>query len=92
MAWICPNGCESDMCVVCGGDTPWFLHGITEPDQDNIYFLMDCETEEYTREVCSDVPFMLTDEDWECMYNHANGGCAKEPQCQICHEMMMEDL
>lgn len=88
MAWKCINGCEFDRLVICGGDMPWhdheiFLTGGTPPS--NIYFLADLDNNNL-KELHSSLPFDLTNEDWQNMHDHADGGCCNEPQCPVCLE------
>jgi len=85
--WVCPNGCDIDKGLVCGGDGPYRRRGISPPG--NIYFYMDLETEEYLHEA-EFYEFPLDDEDWEQMFDHADGGCCGEPQCPECFEYLEE--
>lgn len=77
--WKCPNGCEIEHVLVCGGNSiP------DNPDSPNIYFLATLEGE-YTNmfyDGSIGVP-------QEC-YDHADAGCAMEPQCPECLEYAVE--
>jgi len=93
MKYTCPNGHENEHALVCGGDGPHHRHWdgpepIEEGTAPNVYFLMAIPSGELTREVWSDLPFTLTDEDWEEMHDHAKGGCCSEPQCVTCYEYL----
>lgn len=92
MAWKCINGCEVTKLVICGGDFPWWDH---MPDKfednapSNIYFLADLDNnnlKELHQPSNGILPFELTDEDWQNMHDHADGGCCNEPQCPVCLE------
>ena len=79
--WECPKHCAIDYAIVCGGEL--------EPGGGNVYFLMDL-TGEYSRVLWSgngsvDSP---TDEQWDLLYEHADGGCCSEPQCPECLEYL----
>lgn len=93
MIWSCPNGCNPDRVLVCGGATPWFNHGNEDPDMPNIYFFGEMPEDRseytYTKEAFTPTPFELTPEDWWEMHDHADGGCCSEPQCAECLEFMV---
>jgi hypothetical protein len=82
--WRCPNGCRIRRGVVCGGDVPFHNHGAAGVAPPNVYFLMSLPAGRYTRECVTPLPFDLTEEDWQALYDHADGGCAAEPQCPVC--------
>lgn len=84
----CPNGCEITEGVVCGGGTPHFNHGNTDPDVPNVYFYMDLASGELTRKLFSKLDFELTEQDWADMHDHAEGGCCDEGQCPVCLEYL----
>ena len=66
--------------IVCGGDLPYYNHGIRiEETPPNIWFYLN-DDGSYTRDVYSDVPFILTQEDWKELHSHADGGCVGEPE------------
>ncbi len=89
MEWRCPNDHCITRAVICGGDIPYINHGNNSSQASNVYFYMELNGEqEFTREVYSDIPFELTDEDWKDMHDHAAGGCCGEPQCPICLEYL----
>ena len=94
MLWYCPNEHDIDFGLVCGGSDPYYLHGLVNKDEygdmGNIYFYMDLETEELTKDVSTDIPFLLTDEDWKIMHDHALGGCITEPYCSECGSPLLE--
>jgi len=86
LKWKCPNGHEITRGLVCGGETP--------PGHDdvegNIWFYMDLETEEFSKEVWTDLPFDLTDDDWDWLHDHCAGGCCSEPLCPECQQDLDE--
>jgi hypothetical protein len=87
--WKCPNGCEIQYGIVCGGETPWYNHGYGPRDASNIYFLMELETNTFVRSLVStEIPFDLTESDWCGMDMHADAGCCDEPQCPVCKEYL----
>ncbi|RRJ54969.1 hypothetical protein EHV15_35970 [Paenibacillus oralis] len=69
--WACPNGCEIDYVLVCGGD-------LGNADRSNVYFQMklDGTYTDLFQDGALGVPA-------EC-HEHANGGCCKEPYCPEC--------
>ncbi len=95
----CPNG--PLRLVVCGGESPYVNHLPAEekakyestdqpPDKvpGNVYFYMGLDGK-YERELYSDIPFVLDENDWIEMEAHADGGCCGEPQCEECKEVVM---
>jgi len=92
--FVCPAGCEITQGLVCGGSDPYHNHPGEHTEREtaypNVYFLMDLATGENTRELESHLPFELTDEDWQEMHEHADGGCCAEPQCPECLEYLDE--
>lgn len=74
--------------IVCGGSCPHYNHGDCATDPGNIYFYMNLKTGEYVRRIYGEVPFDLTEKDWQDMFSHADGGCCGESQCPICLEYM----
>lgn len=69
--WHCPNGCEINHALVCGGD-------FGSKDSSNIYFIMRLDGT-YTNKLSEGtlgVP--------EVCYDHADGGCCLEPICPEC--------
>lgn len=91
--YACPNGHEITQGVVCGGDGPHYNHWagdepIEEATAPNVYFMMDLKTGKMTKELVSDLPFALTDQDWKEMHEHCKGGCCSEPQCPVCSEYL----
>lgn len=69
--WSCPNGCEIDHVLVCGGE-------LGNADGPNIYFQMKTDGT-YTDLFMNGTPGVPV----EC-HDHANGGCCKEPICPEC--------
>ncbi|MGV2887510.1 hypothetical protein [Paenibacillus taichungensis] len=69
--WACPNGCEIEHVLVCGGD-------LGNADGPNVYFQMKLDGT-YT-ELFQNGSRGVPD---EC-HDHADGGCCKEPHCPEC--------
>lgn len=69
--WTCPNECEINHVLVCGGD-------IGSKDDSNIYFIMNLDGT-YSNQL-RDGTYGVPD---EC-YDHADGGCCLEPICPEC--------
>ncbi|KQY83747.1 hypothetical protein ASD24_29510 [Paenibacillus sp. Root52] len=69
--WVCPNQCEIDHVLVCGGDS----EGL---DTTNTYFQMalDGTYTNFFSDGTSGVPN-------DC-FEHADGGCCTEPICPEC--------
>ncbi len=81
--WECPNGCNIDFGIVCGGELPYYNHKFQLYCYPNIYHRINLKGE-HLGQVHSRLPFSLTQEDWEIMFDHSDGGCVSEPQCPSC--------
>ncbi len=75
--WNCPNGCEINHVLVCGGD-------LGNPDDPNQYFQMKLDGT-YTN-VFSDGSLGVPE---EC-HEHADGGCCTEPTCPVCYAICIK--
>jgi hypothetical protein len=69
--WACPNGCDIETVLVCGGD-------LGREGKPNIYFHMQLNGS-YTH-LHADGYGSVPD---EC-HEHADGGCCMEPNCPEC--------
>jgi hypothetical protein len=49
----------------------------------NLYFGMT-PGGEYTKDLATELPFLLTEHDWALLHRHADAGCGREPQCPEC--------
>lgn len=79
--WVCPNGCEIDHVLVCGGPA-----SAEDPDSPNIYFQMKLD-ETYT-DLFADGTSGVRRE----AHEHADGGCCNEPYCPDCQSICVWSL
>lgn len=80
--WRCPNDCDINSGVVCGGS----LDG--EDDTPNIYFFVDLNPLTYTKRVHAGIRRTLSDLEWKLLHAHADGGCCAEVMCPECYEVL----
>jgi len=71
--WKCPNGCNIEHVLVCGGNP------FGDKDDPNLYFQMTLGGK-YTNLMFDGTVGVPT----EC-YDHADRGCCNEPNCPDCN-------
>ena len=101
MNWKCPNGCNITEGVVCGGDYPFWTRDesyykvasnqVEFHEYPDMYILMDLESGNFIKKAYGGSAGLDLDErDWEQLFEHAEAGCASEPQCPKCLEHLVE--
>lgn len=77
--WVCPNKCEIETVLVCGGD-------LGQIDKPNVYFHMELDGT-YTQLHADGYGCVPK----EC-HKHADGGCNMEPLCPECRTYCKQEV